>query len=53
VARLADHILQGGQPADTPIETAEFFLTINLQTAERIGLEIPDIYIRQADRIIR
>jgi putative ABC transport system substrate-binding protein len=53
MARLADHIFQGGQPADTPIETAEFFLTINLQTAERIGLAIPDVYIRQADQIVR
>jgi putative ABC transport system substrate-binding protein len=52
-ARLADNIFQGGQPAETPIETAEFFLTINLQTAERIGLDIPDIYVRQADQIIR
>jgi putative tryptophan/tyrosine transport system substrate-binding protein len=53
MARLVDHIFQGGQPADTPVETAEFFLTINLQTAERIGLQIPDIYIRQADHIVR
>jgi putative ABC transport system substrate-binding protein len=52
-ARLADQILKGGRPADMPIETAEFFLTINLQTAEQIGLDIPDAYIRQADHIVR
>ena len=52
-ARLADHIFRGGLPADTPIETAEFFLTINLRTAEAIGLDIPDADIRQADRIVR
>jgi putative ABC transport system substrate-binding protein len=52
-ARLADQIFQGGQPADMPIETAEFFLTINLRTAEQIDLNIPDVYIRQADQIVR
>jgi putative ABC transport system substrate-binding protein len=52
-ARLADHIFRGGQPAETPIETAEFFLTINLQTAEKIDLDIPDVIIRQADQIVR
>jgi putative ABC transport system substrate-binding protein len=51
-ARLVDHIFRGGVPADTPIETAEFFLTINLRTAEAIGLDIPDGDIRQADRIV-
>jgi putative ABC transport system substrate-binding protein len=52
-ARLADDIFRGGQPADMPIETAEFFLTINLRTAEAIGLDISDGYIRQADHIVR
>jgi putative ABC transport system substrate-binding protein len=52
-ARLADQIFRGGRPADMPIETAEFFLTINLRTAERISLDIQDAYIRQADQIIR
>lgn len=53
VARLADKVLQGTSPADLPIETAEFFLSINLQTAEAIGLDIPDTVLRQADNIIR
>jgi putative ABC transport system substrate-binding protein len=52
-ARLADHILKGADPADMPVEVAEHFLTINLQTAEAIGLEIPDDVLRQADTIIR
>lgn len=52
-ARLADQILKGTKPADLPVETAEFFLVINLQTAEAIGLYIPDEILRQADTIIR
>ena len=53
VARLADQILQGTDPADLPVETAEFYLSINLQTAETIGLDIPDDILRQADTVVR
>ncbi len=52
-ARLADQILKGAKPADLPIETAEFFLTINLKSAKAIGLDVPDEVLRQADEIIR
>lgn len=52
-ARLADQIFKGGKPGDLPIETAEFYLVINLQAAEAIGLDIPDEILRQADTIIR
>ena len=52
-ARLAQQIIQGTAPADLPVESPEFFLTINLQTANRIGLEVPDEVLRQADSIIR
>jgi putative ABC transport system substrate-binding protein len=52
-ARLADQALQGTAPADLPVETAEYFLSINLQTAEAIGLDIPDRILRQADTVIR
>jgi putative ABC transport system substrate-binding protein len=53
VARLADKILQGTAPADLPVETADFFLSINLQTAQAIGLDISDDVLQQADTIIR
>ena len=53
VARLADKALQGTPPADLPVETADFFLSINLQTAEAIGLDIPNEVLKQADAIIR
>ena len=52
-ARLADQIFQGVKPADLPVETAEFHLTINLKTAEAIGLDIPDEILLQADIIVR
>ena len=52
-ARLVHQILQGTVPADLPVETAEQFLTINLQTAQALGLDVPDAVLRQADTVIR
>jgi putative ABC transport system substrate-binding protein len=52
-ARLADQIFKGTGPADLPVETAEFYLAINLKAAKAIGLTIPDEILRQADVIIR
>ncbi len=52
-ARLADQILKGTPAGDLPVETADFFLSINLQTAQAIGLEIPDEVLAQADDIVR
>lgn len=52
-ARLADLILQGKKPADLPVETAEDFLTINLKTANALGLTIPPHILRQAHKVIR
>jgi putative ABC transport system substrate-binding protein len=52
-AGLADRILKGVQPADLPVEMTEFFLAVNLQEAQVIGLDIPDDILSQADTIIR
>ena len=53
-ARLANQVLQNGiNPGELPVENAEFFLVINLKTAQDLGLEIPDEILRQADIIIR
>jgi len=52
-ATLADKIIQGANPADLPVESAQFFITINLKTAEAIGLDIPDNALRLADTVIR
>ena len=52
-SHLADQILRGVSPADLPIESAELFVSINLKTAETIGLSVSDEVIRQADIIVR
>jgi putative tryptophan/tyrosine transport system substrate-binding protein len=52
-ARLAHKVLLGVRPSDLPVETAEVYLTINISTAEKIGLSIPDKVIVQANKIIR
>jgi putative tryptophan/tyrosine transport system substrate-binding protein len=52
-ARLVDQIFKGTKPANLPVETAEHFLHINIQTATAIGLDIPDALLRQADMVIR
>jgi putative ABC transport system substrate-binding protein len=52
-AGLVDAILQGRDPAETPVLTAELFLTVNLQTADAIGLEISDDVLAQANNVIR
>ncbi len=52
-ARLAHQIHQGIKPADLPVEASEALLTINLRTAEKIGIHVPDDIIAQAKTIIR
>jgi putative ABC transport system substrate-binding protein len=52
-ARLTDQIFKGARPADLPVETAEFYLAVNLKTAKTIGLAIPDEILRQAHLIVR
>ncbi len=53
LAVMAQKILQGASASELPVETAEFFLDINLKTANAIGLEISDDILRQANTIIR
>jgi putative ABC transport system substrate-binding protein len=52
-AHIADQILNGIRPENLPVETAEFYLGINLKIAVSIGLEIPDDVLRRADVIVR
>jgi putative ABC transport system substrate-binding protein len=52
-AHLAEQIHRGIKPSDLPVGTAEFFIAVNLQTAQAIGIEIPEELLRQADTIIR
>jgi putative ABC transport system substrate-binding protein len=52
-ARMVDQAFRGVAPADTPVEMAEGFLTINLPAVQAVGLDIPDDILQQADTIIR
>jgi putative ABC transport system substrate-binding protein len=45
---LAHKILSGTRASDLPVETSDFFLGINLQTAKAVGLEIPESILQQA-----
>lgn len=52
-ARLAKEVLKGINPGALPVETAAAYLWVNLETAQTIGVEVPDTVLRQADQIIR
>jgi putative ABC transport system substrate-binding protein len=52
-AQTVDRILRGASPADLPVQTAENFLTINLEAAAAIDMTIADSILRQANTIVR
>ncbi|MCI0713625.1 MAG: ABC transporter substrate-binding protein [Chloroflexi bacterium] len=52
-ARLADQILKGTNPGDLPVETSEPLLSVNLVTANAMGLEIDEDTLQLANIIIR
>ena len=52
-ARYADRILRGAAPGDLPIlHPDRYFLTLNRQAAQRIGVAFPQPLLDQADRVI-
>ena len=52
-AQIADRVLKAADPGSLPVETAEYYLGINLKTADAIGLEVPYEILQQAEIIIR
>jgi putative tryptophan/tyrosine transport system substrate-binding protein len=52
-ARTVDRILRGADPAELPVQISENLLTINLEAAQAIELEIPAASLRQANLIVR
>jgi len=52
-ADFVDRILKGDNPATLPVETPhKFNLTVNLETAKKLGLTIPPTILAAADEII-
>ncbi|TAN79551.1 MAG: ABC transporter, partial [Magnetospirillum sp.] len=48
-ARVAMQVLAGTPAGDLPVETAEFRLSINLETAQRLKIDIAESHLRQAE----
>lgn len=52
-ARLARQVLEGAPASSTPVETAEYFLTLNIATADAIGIELTNSQLNMADTVVR
>ena len=52
-ATLVHKVLNGTTPAELPVERAtRFFMVVNRQTANTLGLHVPDVLLTRADQVI-
>lgn len=52
-AAIADRVLRGAKPAETPVEQAgRFELIVNNRSAKALGLTVPPSLLKTADRVI-
>jgi putative ABC transport system substrate-binding protein len=53
-AHYVDRILKGARPAELPIQQPTIFeLVVNLRTASRIGVTVPQSVLDRADKIVK
>lgn len=54
VAYFVDRLLKGAKASDLPIEQPTLFLlSVNVKTADALGIKIPDLILLRADHVIR
>jgi putative ABC transport system substrate-binding protein len=53
-ASYVDRILRGAKPSDLPVELpTKYALVVNLETAKRLGLTVPETLLATADEVIQ
>ena len=52
-AVYVDRILKGAKPAELPVQLpTKFVMSINLNTAKKLGLDVPLLFQQRADEVV-